>query len=419
MDVAEFSLDARRYVQLRGGLLIALVLAAWLGSALDLALPWPWLTLIFALMLAAQFSAWRRLRREGERSSLLSRQLAFDLVAMAALFYLTGGATNPLISLLLLPVVVAALTLPLRRAMALAALAITCYSGLMVFSLPLPVEDVARATRLHLSGMWLTFVVSALLVAGFLTRMAAAIRARDAALAAAREQALRDAQVVALGQLAAGAAHELGTPLATLRVLCDELAGDRRLPEECRGDLDLMRRQIEQCKAIIGRMTQRVGMRRAEAMTAIGADDWLAGLLERWRTLWPQANARLVILGEGKMPSVTPPLEIEQAIMSLLDNAARSAPEDIELRLAWNAEALRVSVADRGPGFPAHVLARAGAEPLPGQGQGQGLGLWLARSAVERCGGHLELANTGTGAEVVLEWPQAGLPEKGERRRRG
>lgn len=401
------TLGARRVLQLRAGLLASLLVAALAGVMLELALPWPWLATVLALMLAANVITARRLARGKFLPVSLARQLAFDLTAMAALLYLTGGATNPLVSLLLLPVTAAALALPMRQTMGLAVLAALFYSLLMVFSLPLPIDDVARATRLHLIGMWLTFVVSAFLIAWFLTRMTAAIRSRDAELAASREQALRDAQVVALAQLAAGAAHELGTPLATMRVLCDELAGDRRLPADCLADIDILRRQIEHCKAIIGGMTLRAGLGRAEEMTVTPAEQWLAGLLERWRSLWPQAQARFVCMrNDEPPPALAPPPAIEQAITSLLNNAARVAPQGIELMLDWDDECLKISVADHGPGFSPPVLATAGADPMPAHEQGSGLGLWLARTAVERHGGRLRLANTEKGACVTVALPR-------------
>jgi two-component system sensor histidine kinase RegB len=139
------------------------------------------------------------------------------------LLYLSGGAANPLISLLLVPVTVAALSLSGTLTAAVAALSIALYTFLVWFYLPLSVADAERATRLHLAGMWLTFVVSVAMIAWFIARMTASVRERDRHLAAAREKALRDERVVALGALAAGAAHELGTPLATIAVVIGDL----------------------------------------------------------------------------------------------------------------------------------------------------------------------------------------------------
>lgn len=394
----------RRLVLLRwwllGGVLLA-VLAA--PNLLDIAVPL--LPMLAVLALLAAFNLVARYRAGGDelQPAELGGQLAVDLAGMGVLLYLSGGAANPLVSLLLIPVAVAALSLPGRWVAGIVALAVGLYSFLMLFSLPLPIADAARATRLHLGGMWLTFVVSAALFAWFMTRMTASIRARDAQLAAAREDALRDAQVVALGQLAAGAAHELGTPLATMSVLAGELAQDARLPEDASEDVALLRRQIVACKEIVGGLTQRAGIGRAGQ--ALPAADWLNSLLARWRTLWPQATCRFEVKGAGELPHIVVDPAIEQAITNLLNNAARAAPEGLCVALDWDAARLRVAVSDCGPGFPPEVLRCCGAEPVQPQGEGSGIGLWLTRSAVERAGGTMRIENSAAGGVATVELP--------------
>lgn len=398
----------RRLAGLRW-LLIGALAAAVLAAPTLLAIPLPLAPLLALLLLMAVFNLLIQFwSGPGEfHVGDLAGQLAVDLVAMGVLLYLTGGATNPLVSLLLLPVAVAAFALPARWVAGLAVLAIGLYSFLMLYSLPLPIADVARATRLHLTGMWLTFVVSTLLLAWFVTRLTVALRTRDRQLAAAREDALRDAQVVALGQLAAGAAHELGTPLATMRVLAGEWVGDVALPAAARADLELLSRQIDRCKEIVGGLTRQAGIERAAAPQA--ADVWLESLLARWRTLWPNATCALETAGMGRPPWLLADATLEQAVVNLLDNAARVAPEDLRVVLDWDAATLRIAVQDRGPGFPPDVLRGGGAEPLPagapGSARGAGIGLWLTRAAVERRGGRLRLANTAEGGVATLEMP--------------
>ncbi len=390
----------RRLVILRwwliGGLTLAVLSAPTL---LEIALPLA--PLLALLLLMASFNLVIQLwAGKGDfRAIDLAGQLAVDLVAMAVLLYLTGGATNPLVSLLLLPVAVAAFSLPARWVAGIAALAIGLYSFLMLHSLPLPIADAERATRLHLGGMWLTFVVSVTLLAWFVTRMTQALRARDLQLAAAREEALRDAQVVALGQLAAGAAHELGTPLGTMKILAGELVADPRLPEDARADLDLLQRQIGICKEIVGGLTQKAGIERAAHACAV--TDWLDGLLARWRTLWPGVSCTLEVAGAGTVPQILAEAALEQGIANLLNNAAKIAPEGMRVIIDWNERVLRIAVLDRGPGFPPEILRRCGAEPLPAVAEGSGIGLWLTRAAVERRGGRLRLNNDGGGVATI------------------
>lgn len=397
-----------KLVQLRwwllGGLASA-VLAA--PTFLGIALPWPLLLGVLTLLAGFNLIVRRRIADASFGPAELTGQLMVDLVGMGVLLYLSGGATNPFVSLMLLPVAVASLSLPARSAAGIAALAIGLYSLLMLYSLPLPIADVERATRLHLGGMWLTFVVSAALIAWFVTRMTASIRLRDRQLAVAREQALRDAQVVALGQLAAGAAHELGTPLATIKVLAGELARDDRLPVDAREDIALLQRQVDACKDIVSGMVQRAGIDRAGNTNALPLPAWLDALLARWRTLWPQATCILDIRQPGDAPRVATVAVIEQAVFNLLNNAAKISPHGIRLVTDWDEGSLRIAVHDRGPGFPPEILQRCGAEPLPAQacGTGAGIGLWLTRAAIERFGGRLRLENAGAGAVATIELP--------------
>lgn len=398
----------RRLAMLRWWLLAGLLLAVLSAPTfLDIALPLAPLLAVLLLLAGFNIVAQRNRGNRDFAAAELAGQLSVDLVGMGVLLYLAGGAANPLVSLLLLPVAVAALSLPAAWVAGIAGMAIGLYSFLMLYSLPLPIADVARATRLHLGGMWLTFVVSALLVAWFVTRMTASIRARDAQLSAVREEALRDAQVVALGQLAAGAAHELGTPLATISLLAGELAQDTRLPGDAREDLNLLRQQLAVCKDIVGGLTQKAGIERAGTARRVVADLWLEDLLARWRTLWPQAHCTFTMPRDaGRAPLVAADAALEQAITNLLNNAAKVAPQGMRLAIAWDEQRLNIRVHDQGAGFPADILRCCGAEPLPAHADGCGIGLWLTRAAVERQGGRLHLANGPTGGgTATIELP--------------
>ena len=282
----------RRSILLRWWLLLAATIAVLSApTVLGLALPLP--PMLAVLGALAGFNAWLQWRA-AEAASVppgeLFGQLCVDLAALAALLYLSGGGANPLISLLLVPVAVAALSLPGRLTAVVTILAILAYSLLTWLYLPLSVGDAERAASLHLAGMWLTFVVSATMIAWFVARMTASIRDRDHRLAAAREQALRDERVVALGALAAGAAHELGTPLATIAVLVGELERDPSLDADARADLALVREQVALCKGIISGMAERGGVVRAEDIQAQDAADWLRGVVARWQTMRPRAR---------------------------------------------------------------------------------------------------------------------------------
>jgi two-component system sensor histidine kinase RegB len=388
-----------------GGALAMTLLAPHL---LDIGLSaWPLLAIISVTALW-NLATWRDLAvNECDEPAVVFGQVAIDLVTIGALLFFSGGATNPLVFMLLPPVAVAALTLPPGLVVATATLAVALYSLLMVRFVPLPLADPVRAATLHLSGMWVTFVVSVGTISWLVLRMSDTLRRQDAELAAAREQALRDERVLALGTLAAAAAHELGSPLATLAVLVDELEHDGRFID-AHADLHLMRDQIAYCKRIITSMTERAGAGRGERAERMPADRWLQDVFDEWFVLRGHPDAALETSGAaGTAPEIVAEPTLEHGLCNLLDNALR-AGSPVSVSLAWDDGTVRIAVRDSGPGFAAPDLPRAGRESFPAHEQGSGVGLLLTVAAVERQGGRLTLGNTaGGGALAELEIPVA------------
>lgn len=398
----------RRLVALRWLVLAAVALGVFLVPPL-LGIALPMLPLGALLVLLAAFNsfcAWQCAGAEEVDAGELAIQLGIDLLALVVLLYLSGGAANPLISLLLVPVAVAAVSLPHRLAWLVAALASAGYTLLMWVYLPLAVPDPARAAQMHLAGMWLTFVLSAALITWFVLRLNASIRERDVRLAQARENALRDERVVALGALAAGAAHELGTPLATMAVLAGELEREPGLSEQVRADLAVLRQQVGVCKGIITGLAGRAGAARNEQLHAQPVDRWLGALHGQWHARHPRVRSRVQFDGPGGMPRVAADPTLAQGLTSLFDNAARASRGEVVVAVDWTEDRVRVEVRDSGPGFPEPVLALGGREPRPGAGAGAGLGLFLARAAVERLGGRLALRNGEAGGIALVELPR-------------
>ena len=399
----------RRLIAVRWGAL-ALMVALILLLPDALAIPLPTAPLLAIIGITALFNGaalWRARRADSAAPVELFSQLLVDIAALSALVFFSGGATNPLVSLLLPPVAIAALTLPVRCVLAVGLAAVAAYSALMVFYVPLPMSDATRATRLHLLGMWLTFAISALMIAWFVVRMTRLIRVRDAELAARREQALRDERIMAIGTLAAGAAHELGTPLATMSLVTGELARDPQLPAAVRDDIALLRQQIAACKEIITGLSRRAGAERLENPGIQPVDRWLAALRQRWHAVRPQAQSRLGVTGAQPAPAVVADPRLEQAILNLLNNAASASAESIEIRLDWTAGPISIEIHDRGPGFPAGVLTQGGRVEFPAHEHGSGIGLMLTRSAIEQIGGRLLLLNPPAGGAVArLELPR-------------
>lgn len=389
-------------------LAILIQLALMAPGLLDIPVPQVPLLGILALIGAFNgFAQWRVARSEQASAGELFSQLLFDIGALSAIVFFTGGAANPLVSLLLPPVAIAALTLPARYVLVISAAAIVAYSLLMLFFIPLPMTDATRATRLHLIGMWLIFVISAAMIAWIIVRMTRLIRERDAELAATREQALRDERVMAMGTLAAGAAHELGTPLGTMSLLAGELANDPSLPPAFHDDIALLRQQIGVCKQIITGLSRRAGAERLENAELLPADRWLESLRQHWHAARPQANSRLILTSDGPAPSLVADPRLEQALLNLLNNAANATHHPLEIRLGWSVDEICFEIRDRGPGFPPNVLVHGGQSGFPAHERGSGVGLMLTRAAIEQLGGRLSLMNREEGGALArIELPR-------------
>ena len=408
-DSADHLANLRRLVASRWvvlAVMAALVLIA--PSSLDI--PLAQSPLFGIISVTALFNAlvqWRVLRARTATPYELFSQLLFDIVALSALIFFSGGATNPLVSLLLPPVAIAAMTLPARCVFVVGGGAITLYSLLMIYYVPLPMPDATRATRLHLVGMWLTFAVSAVMIAWFVVRMTRLIRQRDAEIATAREQALRDERVMAMGTLAAGAAHELGTPLATMALVAGELANDTDLPAAVHEDIALLRQQIGICKKIITGLARRAEAERLENASLQAVDQWLESTRQHWHASRPLAASRLIIGSDGQAPEIIADPRLEQALLNLLNNAANATTQPLEIRLSWSSQNLCIDIHDQGPGFPPSVLQQGGQQSFPAHAQGSGVGLMLTRTAIEQLGGRLTLTNPDAGGALArIELPQ-------------
>ncbi|NTV70480.1 MAG: HAMP domain-containing histidine kinase [Azonexaceae bacterium] len=401
--------NLRRLVLGRWVVLAVLAQLIMIGPGL-LDIPVPQAPLLGIIAIALLFNGaaqWRVARSATATANELFSQLLFDVGMLSAVVFLSGGAANPLVSLLLPPVAVAALTLPARCVAIVTAIAIAAYSLLMVYFVPLPMPDATRATRLHLGGMWLIFVISAVMIGWIIVHTTRVIRQRDAELATAREQGLRDERVVAMGTLAAGAAHELGTPLGTMALLAGELANDRTLNEAARDDLKLLLQQIAVCKEIVTGLSRRAGAERLENSSLQAANRWLDHLRQNWHAARPQASSRLIIASDGEAPEIVADPRLEQAVLNLLNNAANATTIPLEIRLSWCTDNLCIDIRDRGPGFPEQVLALGGQESFPAHERGSGVGLMLTRSAVEQLGGTLTLMNPEEGGALArIELPR-------------
>lgn len=345
--------------------------------------------------------------------------LGMDLLAWGAYLFLSGGATNPLISIFLALVAIGALILDPRRAWLLALAAVLLYSFLWYWYIPLSIPDYQMAIRLHLFGMWLVFAFAAVLVVWFILHLSEGIRRRDQALAAARERRLRDDWLISLASQAAGAAHELSTPLATLHLLADELLADDRLPAPLAIDVQTMQAQVQRCKATLGQLAARAGQCPVETAPHRPARAWLEDTLLAWQSQHPHMAVHLDVDPELDGLSLPGDPALERTLTHLLDNGVKARARRLDVGASVTAAgSLEIRVADDGHGMSPAALAAFHRRQPAVSAQGLGVGLLLGLAAVERRGGSLSLSSpgpdgTGTLARLCLPLEQTQEPGHG------
>ncbi len=422
--VAAGSANARQLIALRWLAVVGqtvTIVAVRFGMGIDIPLL-PLLGIVAALVALNLASiAWER-RREGLTDLELFAALLADVAALTALLYLTGGATNPFIWLFLLQVVLAAILLTPRSSWAIVGVTSGC-SFLLIHAhrpLPLPPAFGYDLFELYTAGAFTCFALIAVLLVLFVTRIVRNLRGRDQRLADMRQRAAEEDHIVRMGLLASGAAHELGTPLASLSVIVNDwrrspaLAADPGMAEE----IDEMRVAVERCKAIVTGILLSAGEARGEHAAATTVHRLLRALVDDWRGRHGAAMLRFDDRF-GRDVAVVTDTALQQVIDNVLDNAVEASGAPVTLIAARDGDTLELRVCDDGPGFPAAMLADFGKPYRSTKDRpGSGLGLFLVTNAMRKLGGAVEAYNRpGGGAVVRLTLPLAPMSlQQGDRR---
>ncbi len=344
--------------------------------------------------------------------------MAFDILEVTALSFFTGGLNNPFTLLVIAPVTVSASALSRGHTVGLSVLTLVCITFLAFFHYPLPwVREFGLVLPLnYLLAVWTALAVAVAFIASYVwsvveesRRVADALTASEAALA-------REQQMSALGGLAAAAAHELGSPLATIAIVAKELKDHVPPGSPAMEDVELLISQTRRCRDIL------TGLARApEAAGGAAAvvEAPLIGLLqEAAENHMPEAiqlDMRVDEASSGPEPLVPRSPEILQGLGNLIQNAGQFAASRVDLALGWDEERIWIRISDDGPGFPAWMLANLGEPYLStraGDGEHLGLGVFIASTLLQRTGAHISFQNR-KGAEVVLEWDRARLESGG------
>jgi two-component system sensor histidine kinase RegB len=334
--------------------------------------------------------------------------LLLDIGGLGGLLFFSGGATNPLISYYLVPVSIAAATLNRTLAWSVTALAFACYSLLLIFYQPIPAllpTTHHDGFNLHVLGMWANFAVSAALISYFLFNMAETLRRQQQQIAQQREEQLRDEQLLSVASLAASAAHELGTPLNTMKLLIDAARDDR---DGLAGPgFDILDQQLERCRETLKKLAHAAGIRDQQPQPQ-QVDTYLRNLLAHWQVLRPSAIAELRLNPAHPDVSALFHPALEPALQNLLDNAADASPR-ITVEADWTPAILTIRIRDYGPGIAPEQRQYLGQPGRSAKPHGLGLGLFLSHSTIGRHGGAVELRTTeGDGTLTRITLPLAG-----------
>jgi len=367
-----------------------------LGSALGL------LGLLNLMTYARLHSPWPVTQPE------LFSQLLADSIVYGFILYHSGGGTNPFIFMLLIPLIITVMTLDSRYIWMMAITVTAIYGSLLVYYIPV-IKDTGHQHSLsalfdiHMVGMWLNFIMTVIVITYFIVRINRTIQHQQQRLIEAREAKVHNQQILALGTMAAGTAHELGTPLSTMRVLLHEMDLDPSLSEEQKEDIAILQQQVEICADKLQTMARSVAEEHNSEKTSL-VTEFLSEVLEQWKITRPEVTYHLTVQ-DDLPPDLRSNTALRQAILNLLNNAADAFPHNIHIDLSWDETDIWLRIKDSGPGLPIDKASELGKPFITTKGRGLGIGLFLTSTTLARHDGEVKLyaaQERGTITEVRL-----------------
>ncbi len=405
-----------RWLAVGGQTLAVLVIAYVLGFPMPVSLCFALIALSAWLNIFLSFRYPPTLRLVSQATLGL---LAFDVLQLAGLLFLTGGISNPFAMLMIVPAVISASSLPLRLTLVLSAVVVSCVTILAVFHLPLPwAPDEKFVIPPYLkAGIYFAILSSLAFTVVYARRVAEEARLLADALAATELVLQREQHLSALDGLAAAAAHELGTPLATIHLVAKELELALKSGSPHREDVELIRSQTVRCREILQRLS---------SLSATGEEHManlpLTSLIEE--IIAPHRDFGISITKNAAYCDGAEPVGrrnpgVIYGLGNLVENAVDFAQSSVAVEWGWDRNRVSIRIADDGPGFPPDILAHVGepyaksrqSTPRNGGG-GMGLGLFIAKTLLERSGAEINIRNKisgKSGADIHVEWPRSAM----------
>jgi two-component system sensor histidine kinase RegB len=386
----------------------ATVLIVYFGLGFDFPV-WFCLGAIAALVVSNAVLARRGRGRPRIRDREAVFLLGFDVVQLSVLLYLTGGLANPFVILIIAPAMVSATILSRAATIGLILLAAVCISLLGRYHLPLPWSGwPIELEPTYLLGIWTALAVAVVFIATFVWSVSEEARRMSDALAAAQSSLAREQRVSALGGLAAAAAHELGSPLATIAVIAKDLSQEVGADEPMAEDVALLLSQSERCQEIIAGLAHAPESAAGDGFGRLALSDIVAAAREPYLQDRSDIAIEIVRESDGGEPEMVYGPEVLHGLGNLIQNALQFANTKVTLSLSWTENEIVVGVRDDGAGFSPAVLATIGDPYIStrsGDGEHLGLGIFIAQTLLQRTGAELTFRNRD-GAEVVIRWPR-------------
>lgn len=404
-----------RWIAVAGQLSAVLLVQYALGYDLPIASCLAVIGVSVLLNLAASLQSRSRLRL-GERDALL--YLAYDVLQLSVLLFLTGGLQNPFVVLLLAPLTVSAIILSQRGTLAMTGLTLVCLSVLAVWQYPVPGADGASDfvpmawSAVYKLGVWFALALSAVFVTAYVWQVADEARRFADALSASQMALAREQQLSALGALAAAAAHELGTPLSTIAVVARELSREIPPDSPLAEDIELLHAESKRCRDILEELARRPETDGGDPFDLLTLSALIETAAEPHQAFDVALEVETVPRDASRPPTVRRTPEVVHGLGNLLQNAVQFGRSRVSVRAEWSRDDVVIIITDDGPGFPQNLLSRLGEPYLSGREASEdaddrhmGLGIFIAVTLLDRSGARIRFGNARNGgAQVVVRW---------------